>query len=393
MTAGTTYYYQVGYYDSDSSGDIDVSLSRSVSTGSVSAVVKTAGKPARLRFTPSELGTYDFSSSGSSSAKAYLYDASGVELASDVDGGGFSISSTLYSGSVYYYDVCYYSSSSTGTISATLERGEDPTPIDGEVDKYLAYVVGNVNYDEELPGPDNDANAMTAMLQGLTSPYNVTTMYDRSASEIVSDVNAAFSGATSDSISLFYYSGHGVGSASTQMVGALCGVDGSYLTTAQLADTLANVPGKVVVILDSCYSGAAITEMNSAGGSKQVDLDDVNQQIIDVFAAHDPGLETGVSANAGELRQSKFYVITASSAYETSQSVGYGDIWGGLFTREFLEGLGCEFPSGSYSGSMPADNGDLLVTLGEAYAYARSNVTEHTVQCYGETNQVLFKRK
>jgi len=101
----------------------------------------------------------------------------------------------------------------------------------------------------------------------------------------------------------------------------------------------------------------------------------------------------GDSANAGELRQSKFYVITACSAYEESLSSWDGSQYGGLFTRKFVQGLGCSFPSGSYSGSMPADNGDLLVTLGEAYTYTRNNISEHSVQCYGNTSQVIFRRK
>ena len=91
-------------------------------------------------------------------------------------------------------------------------------------------------------------------------------------------------------------------------------------------------------------------------------------------------------------------MLTASSAYETSLEIsGYG-YRGGLFTIKLMDGLGCDHGSdGAYSGgSMPADNGDLLVTLGEVYSYTYSEVkaysSSQTVQSYGNSGEILFRR-
>ena len=86
-------------------------------------------------------------------------------------------------------------------------------------------------------------------------------------------------------------------------------------------------------------------------------------------------------------------MITACRYFETS-SAGHPI---SLFTRHFLAGIGCN-TSGSYTGSMPADtSGDQLITLYEAYLYARDHAyaedNGQTALRYGGDSYILFRRK
>ena len=256
--------------------------------------------------------------------------------------------------------------------------------------KYRALVIGQNAYTSRpLKGCINDADGMKLMLTSLTNKYTVTEKTDLTASQIVASINSTFADATDNDVSLFYYSGHGVKDS-----GALVGVDNYGLWLDDLASMLSNVPGHVIVILDSCYSGMLIHS-----GREKEELARINENIIATFRKYDHGM---AAAGLGDetnhsLASSHFSVLTACAYNEESQECY---IPRGAFTDAFLRGLGHAFNEStvryqSYSGSMPADtNKNSSVALYEAYYYAYNGVKAsgytQTVQYYGSASRELF---
>ena len=263
-----------------------------------------------------------------------------------------------------------------------------------------ALCVGQANYvsgASPLSTCKYDNDAMKVMLQGLTQRFSVRAVYNRTAGQILSDINSAFSDATDSSVSLFYYSGHGCddGSPTATYQGALCGVDGSLLTLRQLANALSRVPGKVIVLLDSCHSGAAIST-NAADAEDE--LQAFNRAAIDAFSSYtleyNPDLPL---TNAGEMATNKFIVITACTNSQTSTTNDPVS----TFTLALLKGLGMTFSgrTASYGGgAMPADtNSDRQVTLGECFTYTKREASRlnssQTAMSWGNSGEILFSRK
>ncbi len=266
---------------------------------------------------------------------------------------------------------------------------------------YRALVIGESNYSQNpLSGCVNDMKAMRGMLKGLNRPFEVNAKANAKKSEIISGIRSTFADAMDNDVSLFYYSGHGVKASGVsdseynRMQGALVSVDMQYITMAELAQELSKVRGRVIVILDSCHSGASIMPT----GGEEDDLQAFYADVIDAFSAYD--LETSGSdgEKAGELKQSKFIVIAAArinqSSYEGKyDGSGYAQ---GAFTAALIKGMGCRYLYGTYTGSMPADKDkDKKVTLKELYTYAYSQAGSWANQDavhYGPDDEVLFAR-
>lgn len=282
---------------------------------------------------------------------------------------------------------------------------QPPVPV-----RYRALLIGETAYATRLNGPDNDVRFMNALLNGISNNYDVIAQQNATLNEIVDLIDIAFEGATENDVSLFYYSGHGVTGSPEYYSGALQTVDYQYITTMDLAELLSNVPGRVIVILDSCGSGAAISDgtentMSILSGDNSVqrldatgeseadgllfDADQFNNGVIQAFSRFDSVIGTSSdssSANektkAGELRQTKFYVITSSAYEENSLTTQVDGVWGGLLTRGIANGTGCSFPAGVYSGAMPADtNADNGISFFELASYCK--------QYTGDQQQVL----
>lgn len=182
----------------------------------------------------------------------------------------------------------------------------------------------------------------------------------------------------------------------------MCGVgsDSDYLTLGELTHLLNRVPGRVIVVLDSCFSGNSIYPKGISGSSE---AEQFNQMVIEAFADADPGLDLSPAGNYGEkygeLRSAKFLVLTASKENEVSYNSRYNPI-GGALTKGVVQGAGCSFPSGSFSGSIRADsNGDRRVSLNELHTYASRYVydemgTRQHVSCYPTncTTAILIKK-
>ena len=265
-----------------------------------------------------------------------------------------------------------------------------------------ALLIGQTNYRtfEPLPGSRNDVMAMRGFLNGLSNRFNTTVATDLTGDQMRRAIRSVFSSAKDTDVSLLYYSGHGKTDFGGTNHGALVGVDGDegLLTFAELAGILSEVRGRVLVILDSCYSGAAITSRKSSKSSGDP-LDAFLKDVIASFSGYTQSAE-GIRKRSGELAVSKFIVIAAARYSEEAGEDSIGKVLNGypcgVFTYSVLKGMGCAYPAGAYSGSMPADDGNLLVTLKEIfdYAYAKANSiwsVQHAVY-YGTDSEVLFRR-
>ncbi len=260
---------------------------------------------------------------------------------------------------------------------------------------YRALIVANsyAGTGSMLNGTAHDAVAVEGALKTLTQGWKVNVQRNVTGSEILSAIDSTFSGSDGDDVCLFYYSGHGVTSSGTYS-GALCGNDlNSYVTTSQLASALNSAcGGKVIVMLDSCGSGAGIDDRD-AGDPKVF-----TQAVINAFATLDK-LQT---PKYGELMTSKFHVIAAAATGTSSYDTSVDGNPCGAFSFSWLKTMGSAYPNGAYTGSMPGDtNGDKQLTLLETYNGIRSVVSEygwdsgvnqHT-QYYGNNSFVMFTRK
>ena len=245
-----------------------------------------------------------------------------------------------------------------------------------------------------MNGPDNDMSFMKEMLNDLSNDYDVIAQENATLDEIIDLIDIAFAGATDDDVSLFYYSGHGVTGSNEYYSGALQTVDYQYISTMDLAEMLSEIPGRVIVILDSCGSGAVISDGSENtvsiltldgdepddGNELSFDAARFNNGVIDAFSSFDsvidqsPAGDTpGISSRAGELKQTKFYVITGSAYEENSLTTQIDGVWGGVLTRAIASGAGCTFPGAAYTGSMPADSdSDNALSFSELAAYCKS---------------------
>ncbi len=87
--------------------------------------IEDMGGYAYFSFMPSQSGLYDFYSTGSSDTYGYLYNAEGVILSSDDQGGeynNFLISRELTAGVRYYFGARFWNTADTGTFTVQLDR-------------------------------------------------------------------------------------------------------------------------------------------------------------------------------------------------------------------------------------------------------------------------------
>ena len=248
--------------------------------------------------------------------------------------------------------------------------------------RYRAICVGDNNYTSgasTLYGCINDMNAMAGMLSGLKNAFTVTKLSDGTSTQIINAIRALAKDGKDSDVTLLSFSGHGNTS------GIFC-VDGRVVTFSTLATELNKVPGRVIIILDCCQSGASI-------GKGEIELEAINTAAIEAFSA------LTQNARSNELAKSKFIVITAARSSEYSYDGGFdGSGYSqGAFTAALIKNMGCKYPNGERSGStVPADkNGDKSVTLKELYDAIRATVsgwgTPQTAQYYGTDSAVLFE--
>ena len=293
-----------------------------------------------------------------------------------------------------YDSACVYVTV-TQDESSDPEPGPEPEPepedegSDSTV-QYRALLIGEEHFPAETCARNRgDVTRMNNMLNSIKGPaggkYSVTCRYDLNLTGVRSAISNAFYGADDNDVSLFFIATHGDSSSNGSDAGALALTGSTYeeqwLIFEDLANALKAVPGKVIVIVESCGSGAAIyapgISENSANALRNAAIS-LDNALIDAFSSADPGIRVRVSdserrrriakgqlaPNTGELRvENKFYVLTASRYHEDSYGFeSYSDSYN-YFTKWLTDGIGT-------SGRMPADaNYDNETTLSELFNY------------------------
>ena len=270
-----------------------------------------------------------------------------------------------------------------------------------------ALVIGETFYQgssTQLPGSENDMNAVANILAGLNNDFACTKLPSVTKAQILEAIASAYAGTTDDSVSVFYFAGHGSGASDEINRGALCTVEGGRITFAELAERLSHVKGRVIVFLSSCLSGGAIAAADSADAS--FDPEAYDRAILDAFSGYYLDGEPGSGGTrAGEMRQSKFIVFTATGKDELGVDATFGEddfnngYRGQMFGAAFIKSMGCVYPDGAFKGAVPADaNSDNQVTVRELYEYLYGQVLDWStsnpihVQYYGPDSEVLFRR-
>ena len=275
--------------------------------------------------------------------------------------------------------ISYTEDGVTKTTSAEITVG---TVAQNEV-VYRALCVGVGDYiqgsDNDLNAPPYDVDRIGQILQQCkfgtsnTTFSNISYLKDWQAtkSNILQNISSTFSGADSNDISYFYFSGHGtlLGNASY-----LCPADmTSFINTAisvdELEAALSTIPGTKIVFLDTCHSGGFIGKAVGEIQNYKEELEYFNSKIINAFSQ--AGYKYLLTTN-------QYKVLTSCHYYQecmelTSVTPGDFDPFG-VFTMGLCEGCG-------YFGDYLADtNLDTRVSLQEAYLYIKNWVIELDAQ-------------
>jgi len=329
-------------------------------------------------------------------------------------------SQTISSVTAYYDDAssanialtdCNYNSSNTactivnssGTVTAVSDGSATITVsyIEGEITKtdtvevtvssaaqneiiYRALCVGVGDYiyydiEDDLLAPPFDVDRLRQTLSyckfGLSNTEFSTISYlkdwQATKSNILQGITSTFSGADSDDVSYFYFSGHGI---RVENISYLCPADVtsfviSAISVDELENALSAIPGTKVVFIDACHSGGFVGKGKKGIKISQEELISFNDEIINVFSQ---------AQFKGLLTTSQYKVLTSCHSNQECYEIHpeEGDPFG-VFTMALCEGCG-------YSGTYPADtNLDTKVSLQEANLYVKD-----WILYYGVTQDV-----
>ena len=229
----------------------------------------------------------------------------------------------------------------------------------------------------DLPGPPYDVDRIRQTFGyckfGLSNTGFSTISYlkdwQATKSNILQSISYTFSGADSNDISYFYFSGHGIWENNTSYI---CPTEANYyapmstyISVYELETALSAIPGTKVVLLDSCHSGGFIGKGVEEIQISKEELESFNDEVINAFSQDQP---------KGLLATNQYKDLT--SCHYNQECMGLspttpGDFDPfGVFTMALCEGCG-------YLGSYPADiNLDTKVSLQEAYLYIKLYVQD-----------------
>ena len=234
---------------------------------------------------------------------------------------------------------------------------------------FAAYGYCRAEYRDFLPFPRNNAQSVARVFERSAidgAGYETRVLGNPTKTQLLSGIAGFFADADDNDISIVYLCSHGTktpGELSGYRL-LLPGYDNEnssrnyYMTAYELFNCFNRIRGRVVVIIDSCYSGAIISDLSSR-------LDAQGGRISIMTAAKD----------------------TRASYYKTSDTTRAVD----FFTFFLLLGLGYNEQeaaytagssggTGSYPGYMAADragNGDGKVTVREMFNFASRNILDN----------------
>ncbi len=401
LSAGAAYNYDVRYYDSYLAGTISLVLDADFHDAEITA------QPVNQIVAPNQTATFRVTATGSNLRYQWQEMLPGSDTWQNTSLSG-NKTATLRFKALESHDGRQFRCVVTGADGIPVRSDTVVLYVSSDTTRYRALLISEVNFDPVCIRNKGDVQMMDTMLQNVRGPgggrYAVTTRQDLSPAQIQSEISAVFGGATAQDVSLFFIATHGDVSAGPDSTdaGALETVSGGYVRFVDLASWLNAVPGKVIVIVESCGSGAAIYANGLMAAGPAVTDEQFAQALIDAFASLDGG--TALRPNTGELRvDNKFYVLTAAAFQQLSWGIESGPY--NYFTKWLTEGVGT-------SGNIPADvqyvgNRDGVVTLEELYGYISAVGDGHqfgkdpdtgeplyqTVKRYPEnSNYQLFKR-
>ena len=414
FTADTVYFFEVGYFYPEKTGEIPLALVADFAP-------RISQQPDDVYTVIGEQISFTVSAAGTGTLRYQWQERADDSPAWQNAGGSGSTTDTLS----FYASAAYDGSKfrcivtdDSGYSACSREAGLYIVPSADPV--YRALLIAEADYegDEARPGNTVDVANMNSMLRNVHGPagraytiYGGNNEYrNASPTRIMDLISSCFATAKSNDVSLFFISSHGVEEADGVTAGAIKTVDSSpdhryyvssssfysipnHLLIDELAAALKAIPGKVIVIINTCGSGAGVYAASIVNGAveEEFDPEQFSAQVIRAFAnADEDGNE--VVAQTGELRETnKFYVLTSSAHRESTW--GY-DETGGIFVTGIVNGIGS-------SGAMPADtNSDGCVALNELYHYTYTYTFNETkddepqhVQVYPEDSDYeLFIR-
>ncbi len=261
---------------------------------------------------------------------------------------------------------------------------------------YRALIVANSDYPGEksdLAGPVGDAKLMKRVLEAQNfaagKMRSIMVKENLKKEEFFEALRQAYVGANENDISYFYYSGHGF---NQDGVSYLCMVEaaldganplGLWVSVDELKAALDQVPGKKVLILDSCNSGGFIGKkaLDGSSGATPKPHSGQSREFVETVMNE-------FKAKAGTpnyLIGEEYKVLAASSENEFSYEDKLEKL--GKFTKVLAEAAG-------ENGELKADaNADQKVGLEELFEYLDKNViyTSH-IQAYPRQDSfVIFE--
>lgn len=230
---------------------------------------------------------------------------------------------------------------------------------------FAAYGYFNPDYKGYIPFTENNANSLVSVfgnssVSGLG--YTSKVMGNPTKAGLLSGISSFFAGTADVDVSIVYLCSHGHmtnGYGGYRM--SLPGYDESpnnanyYMSSQEIFNCVSRIRGNVILILDSCYSGAFLEDMTG-----QLDAQ---------------GGRIAVMTAASDTRATYYNVKKTEKAVD-------------FFTFFLLKGLGYNHrdkwwnknaagKKGGYPGYLAADiagNGDGIVTLGEFYDYGANSI-------------------
>lgn len=257
------------------------------------------------------------------------------------------------------------------TVSATTDNGltasipvkvlpSEPVSDTPSYRLFAAYSYCDSSYEGYLPFPRNNAASMSRVFKESSISgqiYSTKVMGNPGKTSLLSGISKFFSETTDQDLSIVYLCSHGHMTASCYGYRmSLPGYDSNkdnanyYLTAQEIFDCVRRIRGKVVLIVDSCYSGAFIQDMSEKLAAQ-------NGRIAVLTAAYDTRATYYNVAN--EDKAVDFFT------FFMLQGLGYNE-------REGWWNVDSSGNQGSYPGYLAADiagNGDGAVTLGELFNY------------------------
>ena len=362
-----------GLITANAPGIADIVVRATGGSETVCRVSVTGGEPASMWYEAAEATLIVGQSAGipalASSTLAAETLATAVYASSDPavftvaqaeDTGAWSITGVSVGTAVLVAGVGDSTASLNVTVVPAVPEATTPT-----YRLFAAYEYVNPDVKGYLPFPGNNAEGVaTAFSQSSIAGLGYTTkiMGNPTKTALLSGISGFFSGTANVDVSIVYLCSHGHmtnGIAGYRM--SLPGYDDSpenanyYLSSQEIFNCVSRINGNVVLILDSCYSGAFLEDM--AGQ----------------LAAQ--GGRIAVMTAASDTRATYYNVK------KTEKTVDF-------FTFFLLKGLGYNHRErwwnsnaagkrGAYPGYLAADitgNGDGFVTLGEFYSYAENSI-------------------